>query len=138
MPTYHVTTADGLLDVAQRAALARAITAVHADATGAPGVFAQVIFANADTESVYIGGEPAPTDQVYVQVILRAGRTETVISDLFERLTSAIAGIAGIVRRSVWINLVELPPNRMLEFGRVLPAPGLEAAWLARLDEDAR
>ena len=32
------------------------------------------------------------------------------------------------------MDLVELPPDNMIEYGRVVPAAGGEAAWLAFLD----
>ncbi|RMB62399.1 hypothetical protein EAX62_02025 [Tessaracoccus antarcticus] len=44
MPTYTVSTSRGQLDDATRPALARAITAAHTAAPGAPGFFAQVRF----------------------------------------------------------------------------------------------
>ncbi len=45
MPTYTVATANIALSPEQKAMIASAITAAHNTHTGAPGYFAQVIFA---------------------------------------------------------------------------------------------
>lgn len=39
------------------------------------------------------------------------------------------------MKPNVWVYLSELPPNQMVEFGRVLPLHGKEAEWSAALPE---
>ena len=55
MPLYRCTTAPGALDDAQRAAIARAITAIHCELTEAPPTFVHVQFLH----RMPAAGEPA-------------------------------------------------------------------------------
>lgn len=45
---------------------------------------------------------------------------------------------ADLDRRGLWIYLVELSLENMVEFGHVLPASGEEAAWRATLPDEDR
>ena len=58
MPTYTVATANIALSPEQKAMIASAITAAHNTHTGAPGYFAQVIFAAVAAGDHFIGGKP--------------------------------------------------------------------------------
>ena len=51
------------------------------------------------------------------------------------RLTSDVALASQMKTNCVWICLSEIPPNQMVEFGRVLPLHGKEAEWSAALPE---
>ena len=41
-------------------------------------------------------------------------------------------------RGSLWAYLSELPPGQMVEYGHILPEPGMENAWLAGLPDAER
>jgi phenylpyruvate tautomerase PptA (4-oxalocrotonate tautomerase family) len=58
MPTYTWAAARGLLSAAQKSAIAAAITAAHAEITGASAYFAQVIFRDVNEGGHFIGGRP--------------------------------------------------------------------------------
>ena len=58
MPTYTVTTLEGCLDGEKRSTIAREITRVHNEATGAPTYFAQVIFIEIAPGKYFVGGMP--------------------------------------------------------------------------------
>jgi hypothetical protein len=49
------------------------------------------------------------------------------------RLAADVAIASQMKPSSVWVYLSELPPNQMIEFGRVLPLHGKEAEWSAAL-----
>jgi len=129
MPTYTCTAAAGLLDAARKAALARAVTRAHCELTGAPTQFAQVVFQDVAPGDHFIGGVPLGHDHVFVYGRIRAGRSAQVREALIRRLVVDVATAAGIDPFGVWVYLLELPPAAMVEFGRVLPEAGAEAAW---------
>lgn len=133
MPTYTVSTSPGHLDDATRPALARAITAAHTAATGAPGFFAQVKFDELEAGQHFVGGVPMTDDFVFVHGQIRSGRTPEQKRALLDALVATVIETIGIPRRAVWVYLVDLPPSNMVEFGHVLPEPGDEDAWLASL-----
>ena len=138
MPTYTVRTASGRLDAATRATLARALTDAHTAATGAQGFFAQVAFTELDAHAHFVGGAPVAAELVFVHGQIRAGRTTAQKRALLDALTDAVVATLGVRRRAVWVYLVELPPENMVEYGHVLPEAGGEAAWLASLDPQDR
>ena len=134
MPTYTVSTSPGQLVDATRPALARAITAAHTAATGAPGFFAQVRFDELEAGQHFIGGVPMDDDFVFVHGQIRSGRTPEQKRALLDALVAAVTDTIDIPRRGVWVYLVDLPPSNMVEFGQVLPEPGSEDAWLASME----
>ena len=134
MPTYTVSTSRGQLDDATRPALARAITAAHTAATGAPGFFAQVRFEELEAGRHFVGGVPMTDDFVFVHGQIRSGRTPEQKRDLLDALVAAVTETIDVPRRAVWVYLVDLLPSSMVEFGQVLPDPGGENAWLASLE----
>jgi phenylpyruvate tautomerase PptA (4-oxalocrotonate tautomerase family) len=133
MPTYVCSTAAGRLDASQRAQIAEAITAIHGEEARAPGYLVQVIFHDIAPGSHFIGGRPAPDDQIWVRADIRSGRTDAQKQALLERCAADISRIAHASRDQVWVYICDLLPTAMLEFGRVLPPPGQEAEWFASL-----
>jgi phenylpyruvate tautomerase PptA (4-oxalocrotonate tautomerase family) len=61
MPTYHCTRIEGGLSAQQKSKIAGEITRIHADVTGAPTYFAQVIFDEVKPGNYFIGGAPTET-----------------------------------------------------------------------------
>ena len=129
MPTYTVTTPEGCLTGDQRAAIAREITRVHAETTGAPAYFAQVIFNEVAPGKYFIGGLPLGDKQVFVNGQIRAGRTTAAKDALIAQMLASVADAAGLPANHVWIYITDLIPRQMVEFGNVLPEPGDEAKW---------
>ncbi len=68
MPTYAITAAAGRIGTTERAEIAKRITAIHHEETGAPKYLAQVVFYDVGVGSHFIGGEPAPTEEIYVYI----------------------------------------------------------------------
>ena len=138
MPTYIVRTTLPSLTTPTKQRIAQAITAAHADITGANTFFAQVVFDHAPGDDWFIGGVPAESDTLFVHGHVRSGRTDEQKRTLVERLVRDVADAAGLPTQAIWIYLSEIRPSLMAEFGHVLPEPGDEAAWFDALPEDDR
>jgi len=129
MPTYSVTTPEGCLTNDKRAAIAREITRVHSETTGAPTYFAQVIFNDVAPGKYYVGGVPLRGQQLFVNGQIRAGRTRESKEALIAQMLAAVANAAGLPTNHLWIYITDLIPGQMVEFGNVLPEPGDEGKW---------
>tara|TARA_B100002003_G_scaffold14166_1_gene11870 strand:- start:119 stop:550 length:432 start_codon:yes stop_codon:yes gene_type:complete len=129
MPTYTVTVANLSLSPQQKSQIAEAITAAHNAQTGAPRFFAQVLFSAASEGDHFVGGRANTVPQVYVQGLVREGRSIEIKQALMSQMLEEIAQILDITTEDVWIYLQDISPTQMIEFGRFLPAPGDEAEW---------
>ncbi len=136
MPTYSCTCRPGFLDASKKAGIANAITAAHAEITGAPPYFAQVIFHDVSSGNQFIGGRKLEHNHIFVFGHIRSGRNIYERKLLIERLTRDVGKAANVKSFSVWVYLHELPPSAMVEFGHILPEAGNEAAWAASLPDD--
>lgn len=123
MPRYSVTVCNGDLTVAQ------AITRVHGEVTGTPFYMAQVLINEIEPDCYFLGGENLDGDQIFVHGSTREGRTRETKAQLIERLTAEVAQAAGFDPSCVWVYISKMPARQMIEFGRILPEPGEEAAW---------
>lgn len=137
MPTYTIHTISGRLTNSDRADLSKAVVAAHSGATGAPAVFAQVIFSEIPHGHWYVGGGNAPNDQVFLYGRIRAGRTTEQKAKLLAALTDAVAGKMKVDPVRVWVYLLDVPAENLVEYGRPLPPPGGEQAWIDALPPEA-
>lgn len=138
MPTYAVYANMEMFTVGQREGLARAITAVHSEHTGAPKSFVQTIFLPVLSGAHFVGGEPADPRSVWVYGRIRSGRPAGVRTAIAMGIRSALEATAQVPRQFIWIYLNELAHTDMIEFGSVLPVPGGEAAWVQSMDPAIR
>jgi phenylpyruvate tautomerase PptA (4-oxalocrotonate tautomerase family) len=129
MPTYTVMSANLVLTAHQEADIAAAITRSHHETTGAPAFFAQVIFSEIAGGKHYIGGKPYKAPHLFVQGLIRAGRSAEAKAALVKCIAAEVQAIAGIAPEDIWVYIQEIPATQMVEFGRVLPEPGAEKAW---------
>ena len=146
MPTYTVTHSALDLDPEQRSRVANGITEAHNRITGANKYFAQVIFNEKSAGDHFMGGKPVSEPQLFLHGEIRAGRTEEVKKKLILELRDILVRVSGLDQSDVWVYIVDLLPNQMIEYGEVLPESGKENEWysnlspglkekLARLDE---
>lgn len=138
MPTYTVTTANVTLTSVQESQIAAAITETHHQNTGAPGFFAQVLFVALPERKHYIGGKPNTTPHIYIHGLIRAGRTAAAKTGLIEQIASKVQKISGAGPEDIWVYVQDISPAQMVEFGRLLPAPGAEAQWQKALSPEKR
>ena len=137
MPTYVCSVPPNLLSAERKGDLARAITRIHSEATGAPAYFVQVVIEESVAATHYLGGAPAE-GQVWIRGDIRAGRSEGVRKSMMLAIMRAAAEIVGIGESEVWVYLCNLAPTDMVEYGHVLPAPGEEQAWFEALPAELR
>lgn len=135
MPSYIVTCVEGRLNASQKSRIAEAVSRAHGDATGAPYYFVQVTLNEVKPDNYFLGGKPLNGDQIFVHGFIRDGRPTEMKDALIARLTSDVALASQMKTNCVWIYLSEIPPNQMVEYGRVLPLHGKEAEWAASLPE---
>jgi|SRR5690554_5436260 len=138
MPTYTVTVANLSLSPQQKSQIAEAITAANSAQTGAPRFFAQVLFSAANKGDHFVGGKVNTGPQVYVHGLVREGRSIEIKQALMSQMLEEIAQIVGITAEDVWVYLQNIPATRMIEFGRLLPAPGEEAEWEKGMTQEKR
>jgi phenylpyruvate tautomerase PptA (4-oxalocrotonate tautomerase family) len=138
MPTYTVTSANVSLTATQESEIAAAITEAHHQNTGAPGFFAQVQFAALPEPRHYIGGKLNTTPHIYVHGLIRAGRKPAAKSGLIRQIAANVREIAGVGTEDIWVYVQDIPPEQMIEFGRVLPEPGAEEQWRNGLSDKKR
>ena len=138
MPTYTVYVPAGFLSSEQRSVIAGEVTRTHNDVTGAPALFAQVLFVDIADGSWFVGAAALESGQIYIHGHVRGGRCAEMKRRLVLGLRDALASGAGLPTNRVWSCIAELPPAQMMEYGHVLPEPGGEAAWLQALPPEDR
>ncbi|WP_375787128.1 tautomerase family protein [Bradyrhizobium sp. Pha-3] len=139
MPTYYCTSAQGRLSAEQKGRIANEITRIHAEVTGAPSYFAQVIFSEVAPGNWFMGGVPVAHDHIFVYGHIRSGRAAVDKTRMIKLMADAVGAAASVdSKRAVWVYLNELQPRQMIEFGHVLPEPGDEPAWTDALPEADR
>jgi phenylpyruvate tautomerase PptA (4-oxalocrotonate tautomerase family) len=133
MPTYTITSANFALTTEQEAAIARSITRSHHESTGAPTYFAQVIFERIRSGKHYIGGKAYTTPHLFVNGLIRAGRSADAKAGLIKDIAAKVQTIAGIGPEDIWVYIQDIPATQMMEFGRILPETGAEDSWRAAM-----
>ena len=137
MPTYAFTTAKELTP-AQREKLVESVTTIHQVEATAPRYFVQVVFYRVEPGSIFIGGEAASPDHVWVRADIRSGRNDDQKARMLRRIMRETGEILGISDQDVWVYISDIPAQSVLEFGSVLPEPGGEERWLASLPSALR
>ena len=125
MPFYVCTIPEGALDLVARERVARAITDIHCDETGAPPSFVHVAFAAAT--------DPDPQAWAVFGTI-RAGRTDGTKAAIRRRMAAAVGESGGVPAERVTVTTVDIPASWVMEGGALLPEPGEEDSWLAAHD----
>ena len=138
MPTYVVTTPQGRLSLGQKQELAASITEIHCSTTGAPAYFAQVIFKEVTEGNYYLGGKPLQYDNIFVHGQIRAGRDSMTKEKLLLNIMTSTARIAQTDASSIQVYILDIPARQIAEWGQILPNPGEESAWDARIPDSVK
>jgi phenylpyruvate tautomerase PptA (4-oxalocrotonate tautomerase family) len=133
MPTYVCWTRAGQLSADQRRLIAKSITEIHHDVALAPRYFVQVIFDELQPHSHFVGGDEAEPNHIWIRADIRSGRTQEQKSRLMARIVEEVCAIASARRENVWVYISDIPGPSVVEFGHILPQPGEEEAWFAKL-----
>ena len=138
MPTYTVTHSSLYLNPEQKNQIATGITDVHYRVTGANRYFAQVIFNEKSEENHFMGGKTISEPQLFLHGEIRSGRTEEVKKKLILDLRDVLIKASGLDKTNVWVYIIDLLPNQMIEYGEILPESGKEKEWYANLSPDLK
>jgi phenylpyruvate tautomerase PptA (4-oxalocrotonate tautomerase family) len=136
MPTYVCTTSTGRLNKGQKEQIVQKVTRVHSQEGGnVPEWLVQVIFKEVERGNIYINKRNAD-DQVWIRGDIRAGRSDAQKTAMVERMMNECAEAIGIDKSYIWVYICDA--DKTAEFGEVLPEPGQEEAWVARLPKEVR
>ena len=133
MPTYTVKYSNINLSNKQKNSIANDITNTHSKFTGANTFFAQVIFQKNEKNSHFMGGKLIKNKEIFLNGQIRAGRTSKVKKHLILGLKKILIKNTNLRSDFVQVYLEELLPNKMIEYGEVLPKSRKEKKWFNSL-----
>ena len=133
MPTYNVYTSNLALTNFQKNKIAAEISQIHEVATGADSFFAQIIFHKIEDNNHFLGSKKVIAKQIFVHGEIREGRSVKIKNKLIISLRDALINFSGVDKEYIWIYLVDLKPEQMIEYGEILPKPGQESILLNTL-----
>ena len=122
MPLYTVTTQTGVLSGAAKGLLAEELATFHADYSGVPKTWVQVVFQDYTAGSGFSGGKPAAVAALILQI--RTGRTVEYKRGLVQRLWELLQHATGAPDNQIVIGVNEVPPSQAMEMGKIMPEVG--------------
>ncbi|MFV3127185.1 tautomerase family protein [Niveispirillum sp. KHB5.9] len=123
MPAYTLST-NLVLSAEQRQKLAGIVTQVHCSVTGAPAALVHVFFSH---------GIPIRRGStLFVFGNVRKGRTGELNRMLRASLCSTLSRSLGVEERAVDVELFEMNPKWIMEYGEIVPEVGEEEEWMRR------
>ena len=138
MPTYNVKFSNFSLNRKNKEKIAKIITLTHKELTGANTYFAQVIFNKTNYENHYMGGKLVITKEIFIMGKIISGRSSQIKKKLAEKIRDRIFKYLNIKRENIWIYIIDIPPDQMIEYGEILPASGKEKSWYKNLDSNLK
>ena len=138
MPTYFVNLSNIKLKKNVKEKLAKQITKIHNKATGANKYFAQVIFNDTKRGNHFMGGKIVSKSEIFIYGHIRSGRTSKVKSKLIKGLREIIKENTKLKKDNIWVYLLDLRPNQMIEYGEILPQSGDEKNWFKNLPTELK
>ncbi len=129
MPFYECFVPEGTLSADQKAGIAKEITRIHCEVTGAPESFVTVVFHSVQRGILFTAGEPSSA--VRIRGSIRAGRSPEAKARLLTELSEMWKRTTGLSDKDLTAGLVEVPAKNSVRSGRLVPEPGQEAEWLA-------
>ena len=138
MPTYVCSAATGRLTPVQKTEIARSITDIYPEVTGAPRYFVQVIFHDVAPGNNYVAGRQAPADKILIRCDTRSGKTNEQRSQMVRRIMQDVSRASGAPDDAFTVLLCEIPVANIAEYGRVAPSPEEDDAWFSSLPDAMR
>jgi phenylpyruvate tautomerase PptA (4-oxalocrotonate tautomerase family) len=129
MPFYSCNAPAGSLTDSQKDDLAKAITRIHVEVTGAPPDLVHVIYNELAAADSYTAGEPS--SDTIITGHIRAGRSDADKQRLLREVAGAAADTAGRPLDTIAVFIRDVPAKYILESGAIVPELGEEDAWLA-------
>jgi phenylpyruvate tautomerase PptA (4-oxalocrotonate tautomerase family) len=122
MPLYTVTTQAGVLSGEAKARLADELAAFHADYSGVPKTWVQVVFQDYAPGSGFTAGKPSAVAALILQI--RTGRSAEYKRGLVQRLWELLQHATGASDDRIVIGVNEVPPSQAMEMGKIMPEVG--------------
>lgn len=127
----------GRWNASQKQDMVNLITAIHAKEGGnVPQYLVQVIFNELQSGNHFINKRPVPAQQIWVNGLIRAGRTEEQKDAIALRIMNECAAALAIDSSYVWVYVNDA--DKTAEFGKLLPKPGGEKEWLKSISQEVR
>ena len=126
MPLYRCTVCEGSTTYEQRSQIAKEVTRIHCEVTGAPPMFVHTFFIE-DRDGMLADGTRA-----VVIGSIRAGRTDAQKVRIASEIKSAFTRICRMTPDESMVVTVDMPARWVMEGGAIMPEPGEEADWLAK------
>ena len=133
MPTYFVNLSNIKIKKKIKENLAKKITKVHNEATGANKYFAQVIFNDTKKGNHFMGGKKVSKPEIFIYGHIRSGRTAKIKNKLITGLREVIRKNTRLKKDNIWVYILDLKPSQMIEYGEILPKSGGENKWFKNL-----
>lgn len=118
MPVYEFTAPTGAATLDHKAEIARAVTRVHSEVTGAPEHYVHCSFTEAPSGSMFVSGEETRSPRM--MGLIRSGRSKELRGRLLHGIADAWSEITGDPKEELAIFLYEVPGANCLEYGSVL------------------
>ena len=119
MPFYQFTIPAGSATAHKKAEVAAALTAVHAEITGAPREYVNCSFTEVPPGSIFAGGSAVESGRMVG--IIRQGRSEDVKRKLMTALADAWVSATGEPAEDIALFVHEVPGYQVMEYGQLLP-----------------
>jgi len=119
MPFYQFTVPAASATARKKAEVAAAVTAAHAEITGAPREYVNCSFVEVPPGSIFAGGIAVENGRMVG--IIRQGRSEDVKRKLVTALADAWVSVTGEPADGIALFLHEVPGYQVMEYGRLLP-----------------
>ena len=125
MPLYLCSAQKDTVTAAAKQQIAKDITAIHCEVTGAPPSFVHVAFF--EDSPLF----PLEDKALVVMGTIRMGRTPEQMEEITTAIRRSLATHGGVEVALTEAHLRETPASWVLEGGEIMPEPGEEAAWFA-------
>jgi phenylpyruvate tautomerase PptA (4-oxalocrotonate tautomerase family) len=124
MPLYTVTTQAGVLSGEAKARLADELATFHADYSGVPKTWVQVVFQDYAPGSGFTAGKPSAVAALILQI--RTGRSVEYKRGLVQRLWELLQHATSAPDNQIVIGVNEVPPSQAMEMGKIMPEVGAQ------------
>jgi phenylpyruvate tautomerase PptA (4-oxalocrotonate tautomerase family) len=131
VPYYQLLVPEGVLTPASRSTIAKEITQIHCEETGAPKSFVHVHFEEIKKGSQYTAGEVDDKVGIFLGMI-REARSIKERQRLIQRMSAGIARALGRPENELIVSVDEITSATAMEFGIILPQPGGEPEWFEK------
>jgi 4-oxalocrotonate tautomerase family enzyme len=131
MPQYHCLVQKDRFTNEKKAELANEITRIHCELTGAPAHFVHVLFTDFASGNWFTAAEPSGFS--IVNAFIRAGRSDAQKQTLLEQISNSWSRITGQSELEIVVTVTDIKSEHWMEAGQLMPQPGEEKEWFARL-----